>query len=65
MVRVTYQVYDFQNFTVTTKEADKQFHSDRIAEQMSRAPDVIAIQGRRSAVLFAEILMRSRGIANE
>jgi hypothetical protein len=34
----------------------KQFHSDRIAEQMSRAENVIAIQGRRAAEAFAEIL---------
>lgn len=27
----------------------KQFHSDRIAEQMSRAPNVIAVQGIEAA----------------
>lgn len=26
----------------------KQFHSDRIGEQMSRAPNVIAVQGRQA-----------------
>lgn len=31
----------------------KQFHSNRIAEQMSRAPNVIAIQGRAAAEWFA------------
>ncbi|MGO1079713.1 hypothetical protein [Inquilinus sp. CA228] len=34
----------------------KQFHSDRIAEQMSRAPNVIAIQGIGAAVAFARML---------
>lgn len=34
----------------------KQFHSDRIAEQMSRAPNVIAIQGREAAKFFALLL---------
>lgn len=31
----------------------KQFHTDRISEQMSRAPNVIAIQGTEAAVFFA------------
>lgn len=31
----------------------KQFHSPRIAEQMARAPNVIAIQGRAAAEWFA------------
>lgn len=34
----------------------KQFHSDRISEQMSRVPNVIAIQGVEAAKLFAKIL---------
>ncbi|WP_066770142.1 hypothetical protein [Sphingobium sp. CCH11-B1] len=37
----------------------KQFHSNRIADQMSCAPNVIAIQGRRSAEMFAAMLIRS------
>ena len=34
----------------------KQFHTDRIAEQMSRAPNVIAIQGLPAAKFFAQML---------
>lgn len=34
----------------------KQFHSNRIAEQMSRAPNVIAIQGIGAAKLFAALV---------
>lgn len=34
----------------------KQFHSDRISEQMSRAPNVIAIQGEGAARFFAMLL---------
>lgn len=34
----------------------KQFHSSRIAEQMSRAPNVIAIQGREAALAFAALI---------
>lgn len=34
----------------------KQFHSNRIAEQMSRAENVIAVQGKTSAFLLAHIL---------
>lgn len=34
----------------------KQFHSGRISEQMSRAENVIAIQGRGAAKAFARIL---------
>ena len=34
----------------------KQFHSDRIAEQMSRAENVIAIQGREAAEWFANLV---------
>lgn len=36
----------------------KQFHSDRIAEQMSRAPNVIALQGVGSVALFSILLAR-------
>lgn len=35
----------------------KQFHSERISEQMSRAPNVIAIQGIEAARLFAKMLL--------
>lgn len=31
----------------------KQFHTDRISEQMSRVPNVIAIQGKEAAQFFA------------
>jgi hypothetical protein len=34
----------------------KQFHSPRISEQMSRAPNVIAIQGIEAARWFAGLL---------
>lgn len=34
----------------------KQFHTDRIAAQMARAPNVIAIQGIEAARLFARNL---------
>lgn len=34
----------------------KQFHSDRISEQMSRAENVIAIQGVEAAKFFARCL---------
>lgn len=34
----------------------KQFHTPRTAEQMSRVSDVIVIQGRRAAELFADML---------
>lgn len=34
----------------------KQFHSDRISEQMARAPNVIAVQGRAAAEFFSAIL---------
>lgn len=45
----------------------KQFHSDRISEQMSRAPNVIAIQGITSALLFASFVRRDHhcGAATE
>jgi hypothetical protein len=34
----------------------KQFHTERIAEQMSRHPNVIAIQGIEAARAFAEMI---------
>jgi len=34
----------------------KRFHTPRIAEQMSRAENVIAIQGKESAEFFARLL---------
>lgn len=34
----------------------KQYHSDRIAEQMSRRPNVIAIQGRTALAAFAKMV---------
>ena len=34
----------------------KQFHTPRIAEQMSRAPNVIAVQGRDAVEFFAALL---------
>jgi len=36
----------------------KRFYAERIAEQMSRAPNVIAIQGMKAAVFFAAVLAR-------
>ena len=37
----------------------KQLHSDRIAEQMGRVGDVIAIQGRTAAEFFAKAIQHS------
>jgi hypothetical protein len=34
----------------------KQFHSERIADQMSRADDVIVIQGRWAAEIFCGLI---------
>lgn len=34
----------------------KQFHTDRVAEQMSRADNVIVIQGMQAAFVFAELI---------
>lgn len=34
----------------------KRFHSDRIAEQMARADNVIAVQGLQAARLFARMV---------
>lgn len=36
----------------------KQFHSDRIAGQMAKAENVIAIQGRAAALAFARMINR-------
>lgn len=41
----------------------KRFHSDRIAEQMSRAPNVIAVQGDVSA-RFVAAMIRALGAAS-
>lgn len=38
----------------------KRFHSPRIAEQMSRAENVIAIQGAEATRFFAALLHRKR-----
>lgn len=38
----------------------KQFHSERIADQMSRHPNVIAIQGIGAATAFARMLKFQR-----
>lgn len=43
----------------------KQFHSRRIAEQMSRTPNVIAIQGIGAARLFAFLISGRRPPVNE
>lgn len=37
----------------------KQMHTDRIARQMATHPDVIAIQGRGAALLFASLVRGS------
>lgn len=37
----------------------KRFHSDRIGEQMSRAENVIAIQGMKAAEFFARAFAES------
>ena len=34
----------------------KQFHTPRIAEQMARVPDIIAIQGMKAAVTFCKMI---------
>ena len=38
----------------------KQFHSDRIAAQMARAENVIALQGRKAVGLFCALLHRKK-----
>ena len=37
----------------------KRMHSPRIADQMARAPDVIAVQGEGAVRFFASLLIRS------
>jgi hypothetical protein len=37
----------------------KRFHSPRIAEQMSRRPDVIAIQGEGAMKAFSDLLAQA------
>jgi hypothetical protein len=37
----------------------KRFHSDRIAAQMARAPNVIALQGETAVRFFCEMLRSS------
>jgi len=34
----------------------KQFHTPRISDQMKRADNIIAIQGRKAAIAFAQLL---------
>lgn len=46
----------FSNSVVPVYIECKQFHSDRIAEQCSRADNVIVIQGAEAAKLFASLL---------
>lgn len=43
----------------------KQFYSPRIAEQMSRADDVIVIQGRWAAEVFCGMLRNLKPTAQE
>lgn len=58
--RVTFEVptegLDFYLPAFDTFIECKQFHSARIARQMSLASNVIAIQGRGAAVAFATLL---------
>lgn len=37
----------------------KRFHSQRIAEQMSRAENVIAVQGKEAVEFFASLIVRA------
>jgi hypothetical protein len=37
----------------------KQFHTERISEQMSRSSNIIAIQGLKAAELFSDLLASS------
>ncbi len=39
----------------------KQFHSNRIAEQTSRASNVIVTQGRLAVQMLADLLIKSKG----
>ena len=38
----------------------KRFHSERIASQMSRAPNVIAVQGEEAVRFFCELIRASQ-----
>ena len=38
----------------------KRFHSDRIADQMARHPNVIAVQGEAAVRFMAQLLARAR-----
>lgn len=38
----------------------KQFHSPRISDQMARAPNVIAVQGRAAVEFLAGLLSKGR-----
>ena len=40
----------------------KQFHSERIAEQMDRAPNVIAVQGRQAVNFLADCIRGRRSL---
>lgn len=37
----------------------KQFHSDRIAKQMSRVPNVVAVQGATAVAWLADLIRRA------
>lgn len=39
----------------------KDFHSPRIAGQMARVENIIAIQGRKAAQVFADLIRSQRG----
>jgi len=49
---------DFRLMGVDVYIECKQFHTQRTTEQMSRVDNVIAIQGRAAAEMFAEMLKR-------
>ncbi|MES0071840.1 hypothetical protein [Mesorhizobium sp. M0058] len=52
------------DFYLTTEDLHievKRFHAPRIAEQMSRAPNVIAIQGLDAAKFVARLIRNSKG----
>lgn len=49
---------DFRIMGVDVYIECKQFHTPRTTEQMSRVDNVIAIQGRAAAKMFAEMLKR-------
>lgn len=50
---------DFRLTAVGVEIEVKQFHSPRISEQMSRSPNVIAIQGRGAVEYFADLIRRA------